>query len=94
MLRQDSPDDYVVATGRPVSTREFCELAFGMEGLNYQDHVRVDPKALRPAEVDYLRGDAAKARRVLGWRPETTLEEMVREMLDADLTHHRERMRN
>jgi GDPmannose 4,6-dehydratase len=94
MLRQDTPGDYVVATGRSVSIREFCELAFGMEGLNYQDHVRVDPKALRPAEVEYLRNDASKARRVLGWTPEIALETMVREMLDADLARHRQRMRN
>jgi GDPmannose 4,6-dehydratase len=93
MLQQPRPDDYVVATGRTASVREFCRLAFAHVGLDFERHVTVDPSFLRPAEVDVLQGDAAKARQVLGWRPETTLEEMVAEMVEADLKRHRDRMR-
>lgn len=89
MLQQETPDDYVVATGRTTSIREFCRIAFGHVGLNYEDHVVTSEKLLRPAEVDVLKGDAAKARAVLGWRPETTLEEMIAEMVEADLARHR-----
>ncbi len=92
MLQQDAPDDYVVATGRTVSIREFCQIAFGLAGLVPEDHVRVDARWLRPAEVDYLCGDSDKARQRLGWQPETTLEDMVAEMLEADLHRHRKRM--
>ncbi len=91
MLRQDQPGDYVVATGRTTSVREFCRLAFAHAGLDWERHVRVDPAFLRPAEVDILLGDASKARRVLGWAPRTSLEEMVAEMVEADLRRHRER---
>jgi GDPmannose 4,6-dehydratase len=93
MLQQPRPDDYVVATGRTASVRDFCRLAFAHVGLDFERHVTVDPSFLRPAEVDVLQGDAAKARQVLGWRPETTLEEMVAEMVEADLKRHRDRMR-
>ena len=85
MLQQDKPDDYVIATGRSASVREFCALAFARVGLDVDAHVVVDPSNFRPAEVDHLRGDAAKARRVLGWAPETTLEQLAAEMVDADL---------
>jgi GDPmannose 4,6-dehydratase len=68
-------------------------MAFAHVGLDFERHVTVDPSFLRPAEVDVLQGDAAKARQVLGWRPETTLEEMVAEMVEADLKRHRDRMR-
>ncbi len=91
MLQQETPDDYVVATGRKTSIRSFCELAFGHVGLNWQDHVRQDPALLRPAEVDVLQGNASKARARLGWAPSTTLEQMVAEMVDADLARHRAR---
>jgi len=93
MLQQDTPDDYVVATGRTTSIREFCRLAFGHAGLNYEDHVTVRADLLRPAEVDLLLGDASKARRKLGWEPATSLEEMVAEMVEADLARHRARLR-
>jgi GDPmannose 4,6-dehydratase len=93
MLQQPHPDDYVVATGRTASVRDFSRLAFAHVGLDFERHVTVDPSFLRPAEVDVLQGDAAKARQVLGWRPETTLEEMVAEMVEADLKRHRDRMR-
>ena len=74
MLQQDKPGDYVVATGRSASIRDLCDLAFSIVGLNWQDHVRTDPKALRPAEVDYLCGDARKAQEALGWQSSTSLE--------------------
>lgn len=85
MLQQDKPDDYVVATGRTVSVRDFCTLAFNHVGLNMSDHVVVDQRYLRPAEVDVLLGDPSKAKEKLGWTAETTLEELVAEMVDADL---------
>jgi GDPmannose 4,6-dehydratase len=86
MLQQATPDDYVVATGRTVSVREFCRLAFARVGLNYEDHVVIDKKFQRPAEVEILLGNPAKAKRILGWVPKTNLEELVAMMVDADLT--------
>jgi GDPmannose 4,6-dehydratase len=85
MLQQPQPDDYIVATGVPHSVREFLEIAFGHVGLNYRDYVVVDPQFYRPAEVDLLLGDASKARRVLGWKPTHTFEQIVQEMVDADM---------
>jgi GDPmannose 4,6-dehydratase len=85
MLQQDEPDDYVVATGETHTVREFCERAFGEVGLDYREYVRVDERFLRPAEVDLLIGDARKAREELGWEPEYTFAEMIREMVEADL---------
>ena len=93
MLQQETPDDYVVATGRTTSIREFCQIAFGYAGLNYEDHVTTRADLLRPAEVDFLLGDAARARHKLGWQPTITLEDMAAEMVDADLARHRSRMR-
>jgi GDPmannose 4,6-dehydratase len=85
MLQQDTPDDYVVATGRTVSVRDFCSLAFAHVGLTMEDHVTVDERFLRPAEVDVLLGNPAKAKEKLGWTAETKLEDLVAEMVDADL---------
>ena len=85
MLQQDVPDDYVVATGETHSVREFCELAFDHVGLRWEDHVVVDQRFFRPAEVDLLVGDATKARSTLGWAPRTSFPELVRMMVDADL---------
>ncbi len=85
MLQQDAPDDYVVATGESHSVQEFCEAAFAHAGLNWRDHVVVDPTFLRPAEVDVLRGDASKARAGLGWKPRISFRELVAMMVDADL---------
>jgi GDPmannose 4,6-dehydratase len=85
MLRQPAADDYVVATGETHSVRELLEVAFGVAGLRWQDHVREDPSLLRPAEVDVLVGDAAKARAVLGWAPRVTFHELVETMVRADL---------
>jgi GDPmannose 4,6-dehydratase len=85
MLQQDQPDDYVIATGESHSVRELVELAFGHAGLDWQKYVRLDPKFLRPAEVDHLIGDSSKARKVLGWKPEVDFPGLVRMMVDADL---------
>jgi GDPmannose 4,6-dehydratase len=93
MLQQETPDDYVVATGSNVSVREFCRLAFSYVGLDYQEHVVIRDELMRPAEVDVLLGDASKARERLGWRPVVTLEEMVAEMVEADIARHRSRLR-
>jgi GDPmannose 4,6-dehydratase len=85
MLQHDRPDDYVVATGETHSVREFCQEAFGHVGLDWEKHVVVDPMYYRPAEVDLLVGEPAKAGRVLGWKPSVTFRDLVRIMLDADL---------
>ena len=85
MLQQDDPADYVVSTNETHSVREFCELAFGHVGLDYRDHVVLDERFVRPAEVDLLVGDSAKARDVLGWEPKVSFPELVRMMVDADL---------
>ncbi len=85
MLQQHQPGDYVVATGRTISVREMCRVAFERAGLDYESHVTVDPAFYRPAEVDVLRGDYAKAKRELGWEPSTSMEEMIGAMVDADL---------
>ena len=85
MLQQEAPDDYVVATGEAHSVRELVDVAFAHVGLEPEDHVRVDPKYLRPAEVEHLIGDAAKARDKLGWTPKTSFRELVQLMVDADL---------
>ncbi|GBR53758.1 GDP-mannose 4,6-dehydratase [Gluconobacter sphaericus] len=91
MLQQDVPDDYVIATGRTTSIRDLCRIAFSSAGLNYEDHVVTNPAFLRPAEVEVLLGDASKAKKALSWEPETTLEQMITEMVEADLARHRKR---
>jgi GDPmannose 4,6-dehydratase len=85
MLQQAEPDDYVIATGESHSVRELVEVAFGHAGLEWQKYVRLDPKFLRPAEVDQLIGDSSKARKVLGWSPDVDFASLVRMMVDADL---------
>jgi len=85
MLQQDEPDDYVISTGETHSVREFCQIAFSHADLDYNDHVVIDEKFMRPAEVDLLVGDASKAKRVLGWTPKTGFHELVESMVDADL---------
>ena len=85
MLQQEKPDDFVIATGRDRTIREFCEAAFGCVGLDWEEHVEVDERFLRPAEVEVLRGDPSKARRVLGWEPEVSFEEMVAMMVERDM---------
>jgi GDPmannose 4,6-dehydratase len=85
MLQQDEPGDFVVSTGETHSVREFCELAFGHVDLSWEDHVVIDERFFRPAEVDLLVGDPAQAREVLGWQPHTAFPELVRMMVEADL---------
>jgi GDPmannose 4,6-dehydratase len=86
MLQQDEPGDYVIATGETHSVRELCQIAFDQVGLKWEDHVVVDQQFFRPAEVDLLIGEPSKAREKLGWKPEMGFEELVRSMVDADLT--------
>ncbi len=93
MLQQDTPDDYVIATGETHSVREFVEEAFGYVDLDWREYVVEDPRFYRPAEVDLLVGDASKARRVLGWEPSVSFQELVRLMVDADLEIWRRRLR-
>jgi GDPmannose 4,6-dehydratase len=85
MLQQDEPDDYVIATGESHSVKEFVEEAFEIAGLCWQDHVRFDPRYLRPAEVSHLLGDPSKAQAKLGWRSRTTFRELIALMLREDL---------
>lgn len=85
MLQQETPDDYVIATGRTTSVREMCGLAFRHAGLDMDAHLVIDPALFRPAEVDVLLGDPSKARTKLGWEPTISLEDMIAEMVDADI---------
>ncbi len=85
MLQQHKPDDFVIATGECHTVRDFLDLAFGHLGLDWHDHVEIDPRYFRPSEVDELRGDASKARRELGWTPTVRFPELVGLMVDADI---------
>jgi GDPmannose 4,6-dehydratase len=85
MLQQDEPDDYVIATGVSHSVRDLVEIAFGHAGLDWQKYVRTDPALIRPAEVDHLIGDSAKARRALGWEPTVNFHRLIAMMVDADI---------
>jgi len=85
MLQQPTPDDFVIATGETHSVRELCEVAFARAGLDWEQHVVVDKTHVRPAEVDYLLGDAGKARRMLGWSPKVSFRNLVEMMVDADV---------
>ena len=85
MLQQDQPDDYVVATNETHSVKEFCQEAFGLLGLDWEKHVKYDQRYERPAEVELLIGDPAKARRQLGWEPRVRFKELVRIMIEHDL---------
>jgi len=85
MLQQKTPDDFVIATGENHTVREFLEIAFGHVGMSWKKHVVIDPALIRPAEVNTLLGDPAKARRKLGWKPKVSFPELVKMMVDADL---------
>ena len=85
MLQQDTPDDFVIATGVDRTIREFCQTAFACVDLDWEQYVTLDKRFLRPAEVEILRGDPSKAKRVLAWEPEVSFEEMVRLMGERDL---------
>ena len=93
MLQQEQPGDYVVATGRNATILEFCRIAFSYVGLEAEQFVRSNQEFMRPAEVEVLQGDAGKIRKLLGWKPETSLEALVAEMVEADLARHRKRIR-
>jgi GDPmannose 4,6-dehydratase len=94
MLQQNAPDDYVIATGETHAVREFCELAFSHVGLDYANHVILDERFVRPAEVDLLVGDASKATNVLGWKPEVSFPQLVARMVDADMELIRRQIAN
>jgi GDPmannose 4,6-dehydratase len=96
MLQQPTADDFVIATGEAYSVREFLDRSFGYAGLEWHKHVELDPRYMRPAEVDHLLGDASKAQRVLGWRPKTSFNELVRMMVDHDseLAHQERTLRD
>ncbi len=93
MLQQDTPDDYVVGTGETHSVQELCEVAFAHVGLDYRDYVRQDPRFMRPAEVDLLISNPAKARARLGWQPEVSFQQLIEMMVDADLALLRHQQR-
>jgi GDPmannose 4,6-dehydratase len=94
MLQQPEATDYVIATGVTHSVRELCRIAFERVGLDYQRHVTIDPGLYRPAEVDHLRGDATKARTLLGWEPTIAFDELIAQMVDADVVRHEASLRN
>jgi len=85
MLQQDEPDDYVIATGENHTVRELVDIAFSYVGLNYKDHIIIDERFLRPAEVDILIGDSSKARKKLGWKPDISFEQLIKMMVDSDM---------
>lgn len=87
MLQQEKPDDYVVCSGECHSVREFCERAFSCVGLDYQKYVVINPQFYRPAEVDILLGNCSKAKKVLGWKPEITFDELIERMVKSDLEY-------
>jgi GDPmannose 4,6-dehydratase len=84
ILQQDRGDDFVIATGETHTIREFLEVAFGHFNMDWNQYVKIDPRYFRPAEVDLLIGDAAKAKKVLGWEPKVTFKELVKIMVEAD----------
>ena len=85
MLQHDEPDDFVIATGEAHSVKEFVEIAFNHAGLDWEKFVEIDPRYFRPSEVDHLRGDASKAKKVLGWEPKTSFEDLAKLMVDDDI---------
>ena len=93
MLQTDQPADYVIATGRAHSVEDLARIAFSHVGLNWKDHVKTDPKLVRPAEVDTLLGNASRAHQTLGWKPTTTFEKMIGEMVDADIVRVQRELR-
>jgi GDPmannose 4,6-dehydratase len=94
MLQQDKPDDYVIATGETHSVREFCQEAFGCLGLDWEKYVVVDPKFYRPVDVELLVGDYGKAKRILGWEPSVSFQDLVRIMVDADMAYLQQQINN
>jgi GDPmannose 4,6-dehydratase len=93
MLQQEGPDDYVISSDETHTVRELVDIAFRHVGLDYEQHVRIDPRFYRPAEVDLLIGDSTKARTQLGWEPRVTFPELIRMMVDADVEYELEKLR-
>jgi GDPmannose 4,6-dehydratase len=91
MLQRDEPQDFVIGTGRTWTVEQLCETAFGVVGLDYRSYVVQDARFMRPAEVDLLVADASKAKRVIGWEPTVSFEQLIEMMVEADLTRHRAR---
>jgi len=94
MLQQSQPDDFVIATGESHSVREFCQLAFGHVGLDYNEWIKIDPSLFRPADVAALTGDCSKARQVLGWRSQVSWKDLVAEMVEADVQNVKGELRS
>ena len=90
MLQHTTPEDFVIATGEAHTVEEFCDLAFSRVGLDWHEYVRINPKFLRPSEVNYLLGDCSKAKKILGWKPETSFDELVSGMVDHAIAHPEE----
>ena len=85
MLQQKKPDDFVIGTGRQYSVEDFAKLAFSLAGLNYKHYVKVDKNLIRPSEVDTLKADFSKAKKILKWKPKTSFRELVKEMVESDI---------
>jgi len=85
MMQQEKPDDFVIATGEMYSVKEFLDKAFGYLNMDWRDYVEIDSRYFRPSEVEKLQGDYSKAKKILGWKPKTKFEELVRIMVDADM---------
>ena len=85
MLQQQNPEDFVIATGTTWTIRDFLKLAFDSVNLNYEDHIEIDPGLFRPAEVEFLRGNASKAQNLLGWEPKISFADLVKEMVEKDI---------
>jgi GDPmannose 4,6-dehydratase len=94
MLQQKEPEDFVIATGKNHSVRELAQIAFQRVGLDYEKFVRVDPRFVRPAEVDILLGDSSSAQKRLGWEPKVSFEELIKMMVDADLERYEHLLKN
>jgi GDPmannose 4,6-dehydratase len=84
MLQQDVADDYVIATGETHTVKEFVQIVFDLAGLDYKKYVQIDPRLFRPHEVPHLRGDSSKARKILGWKPKHSFEDLVKMMYHSD----------
>jgi GDPmannose 4,6-dehydratase len=91
MLQQDEPQDFVIGTGHSWTVQHLCETAFAVVGLDYRDYVVQDPRFMRPAEVDLLVADPSKAKKILGWTPRVSFQQLIEMMVEADLARHRAR---
>jgi GDPmannose 4,6-dehydratase len=94
MLQQDTPNDFVIATGETHTIRELLDVAFGFVGLDWHKYVKIDPKYFRPTEVDILQGDASKAKYLLGWEPKTKFKELIELMVEHDRNNLRSKLGN